>query len=295
MEKMNDLKDLLKHEVQDLYSAEEQIIAALPMMIDKAKNPELKKSLQDHLRVTQQQRSRLEQVQHMLGEEQQNGDEKKGLLTRLFKGRQVCKGMQGLIEEGNKVMREEMHPDVLDAAIIACAQKIEHYEICGYGTARSFSRELGIEEITRLLEQTLNEEYAADDQLTQLAVSRINKQAEKASSGPSPSTTTRSGASRAGGGIRSLKEEPEMEMATSSRSGSAGKKTTTPARGSAGTAAPRAADAARSSTGSGRTTSSSRKATAENRSAGRNAGTGGRTSGTGSRGGNSGRGNSRGR
>ena len=109
------------------------------------------------------------------------------------------------------------------------------------------------------------------------------------------SNSTRSGASRAGGGIRSLKEEPEMEMATSSRSGSAGKKTTTPARGSAGTAAPRAADAARSSTGSGRTTSSSRKATAENRSAGRNAGTGGRTSGTGSRGGNSGRGNSRGR
>ena len=191
-------------------------------------------------------------------------------------------------------MREEMHPDVLDAAIIACAQKIEHYEICGYGTARSFARELGIEEITRLLEQTLNEEYAADDQLTQLAVSRINKQAEKAS-GPSQGTATRSGATRAGAGVRSLKEEPDMEMAASSRGGSAGKKTATPGRGSAGTAAPRAADAARSSTGSGRATGSSRKATAENRSAGRNGGTGGRTSGTGSRGGNSGRGNSRGR
>ena len=132
MEKMNDLKDLLKHEVQDLYSAEEQIITALPEMVEKAKNPDLKKALQNHLKVTKQQLSRLEQVLNMLGDPEER-IENKGLLSRLFKSRQVCKGMQGLIEEGNKVLAEDMHPDVMDAAIIASAQKIEHYEICGYG------------------------------------------------------------------------------------------------------------------------------------------------------------------
>ena len=177
MEKMNDLKDLLKHEIQDLYSAEEQIIAALPTMIEKAKNPELKKSLQDHLRVTKQQLSRLEQVQTQLGNKTENGSETKGLLSRLFKSRQVCRGMQGLIEEGNKVMGEDMHPDVLDAAIIACAQKIEHYEICGYGTARTFARELGMEKAAQLLEQTLNEEKEADQTLTGIAESSINMSA----------------------------------------------------------------------------------------------------------------------
>ena len=91
MEKMNDLKDLLKHEIQDLYSAEEQIIAALPTMIEKAKNPDLKKSLQDHLGVTKQQLSRLEQMQIQLGNGKENGAENKGLLSRLFKSRQVCR------------------------------------------------------------------------------------------------------------------------------------------------------------------------------------------------------------
>jgi ferritin-like metal-binding protein YciE len=177
MDKMKDLLDLLKHEVQDLYSVEEQIIAAMPLMIEKASNWELKKALQTHLKVTQKQLSRLEQVQNMMGIEQEN-DEKKGLFSRLFKSRQVCKGMQGIIEEGNKVMKEDMNEDVLDAAIIASAQKIEHYEICGYGTARTYARELGLNEVGQLLETTLNEEYAADDLLTKLAVTGINKEAE---------------------------------------------------------------------------------------------------------------------
>ena len=213
MEKMNDLKDLLRHEIQDLYSAEEQIIAALPMMIEKAKNTNLKKALQDHLNITQQHRSRLEQVQNMLNDKQENQDEKKGLLSRLFRSRQVCRGMQGLIEEGNKLMREDMHPDVLDAVIIASAQKIEHYEICGYGTVRTFARELKLQQVTQLLEQTLNEEYSADDLLTQLAVTRVNREAEndvskKAGAHSRSNTSARQ---------RIRNEEPEMQMASAKR------------------------------------------------------------------------------
>jgi ferritin-like metal-binding protein YciE len=179
MEKMKDLRDLLKHEVMDLYSAEEQIIAAMPMMIEKATNPQLRQALEEHLRVTEAQRDRLDEVkQHLMGaEEAKEGGKKKGLLG-LFGGGQKCKGMQGLIEEGQKVMGENMSPEVMDAAIIACAQKIEHYEICGYGTARAFARELNLGEVAELLEETLDEEYEADDLLTDLAVGSINQEAE---------------------------------------------------------------------------------------------------------------------
>lgn len=179
MEKMKDLRDLLKHEVMDLYSAEEQIIAAMPMMIEKATNPQLRQALEEHLRVTEAQRDRLDQVkQHLMGaEEAKEGGKKKGILG-LFGGGQKCKGMQGLIEEGQKVMGENMSPEVMDAAIIACAQKIEHYEICGYGTARAFARELNLGEVAELLEETLDEEYEADDLLTDLAVGSINQEAE---------------------------------------------------------------------------------------------------------------------
>lgn len=182
MEKMNDLRDLLKHEVLDLYSAEEQIIAAMPMMIGKATNSRLRQALEEHLRVTEAQRDRLERVKgHLMGaEEAKESGKKKGLLG-LFGGSQKCKGMQGLIEEGQKVMGEKMSPEVMDAAIIACAQKIEHYEICGYGTARAFARELNLGEVAELLEETLDEEYEADDLLTGLAVGSINQKAESGS------------------------------------------------------------------------------------------------------------------
>jgi hypothetical protein len=107
--------------------------------------------------------------------------EDKGLFGRLFGGAgHKCKGTQGLIEEGEKVMGEDMNPEVMDAAIIASSQKIEHYEICGYGTAKAFALELGLTEIARLLDQTLNEEYAADNRLTAMAVGRLNQQAETA-------------------------------------------------------------------------------------------------------------------
>lgn len=184
MDKMINLRDLLEHEVQDLYSAEEQIIEALPKMIEKANNRELKKALQDHLKVTQQQKDRLDQVKKLLlGEEEGSADKKQpGLFGRLFGGsNHKCKGTEGLIEEGEKVMSENMTPEVLDAAIIACAQKIEHYEICGYGTARAYARELNLGDVAELLEETLDEEYEADDTLTDLAVSRLNEKAQNAS------------------------------------------------------------------------------------------------------------------
>ncbi|MEP6615400.1 MAG: ferritin-like domain-containing protein [Ginsengibacter sp.] len=177
------LNDLLRHEILDLYSAEEQIIDALPKMIEKANNGNLKKALNDHLKVTELQKKRLDQVKQMMGEQaEENSTENNGFFSRLFGGGgQKCKGTEGLIEEGKKMMGEDMSPEALDAAIIASAQKIEHYEICGYGTARAYARELNLVEVANLLTQTLNEEYQADDSLTQLAVGRLNIEAQYAS------------------------------------------------------------------------------------------------------------------
>ena len=187
MEKMSDLKDLLKHEILDLYSAEEQIIEALPAMINKAQNKDLKKALSNHLKITEEHKKRLDKVKQFItdqGQQAEEGQEKKGLFSRLFSGSetQKCRGMEGLIDEGNKVMNEDINVEALDAAIIACAQKVEHYEISGYGTARAYAKELQLKDVEKLLEQTLGEEYEADDLLTQLAVGRLNVQAEQATS-----------------------------------------------------------------------------------------------------------------
>ena len=210
---MNDLKDLLKHEIYDLYSAEEQIIKALPAMIEKANNPQLKTALQQHLEITQNHLNRLNEVQGLLNEDEVPAtNEKKGLLARLFKRNHVCKGMQGLIDEGQKIIAEEMSPEVLDAAVIACAQKIEHYEICGYGTARAFARELNLTETVQLLEATLNEEYEADDRLTEMAVGRINQKAERASSGETRSIDSKPATGRQFRNQTSSIKEPEMEL-----------------------------------------------------------------------------------
>ena len=195
MEKMNDLRDLLKHEIYDLRSAEQQIIKALPAMITKANNPQLKTALEQHLEITKKQLSRLDKVLAVFNEESETSEaEKKGLLARLFKRNHVCRGMQGLIEEGEKVMAEDMNPEVLDAAIIASAQKIEHYEICGYGTAKAFAVELNLTKAIQILDQTLQEEYEADTLLTEMAVGRVNKKAEVASQKPGsplPSESTK--------------------------------------------------------------------------------------------------------
>lgn len=177
MEKMRDLRDLLTHEIADLYSAEQQIIEAMPLMIEKSYNPQLRQALEQHLQVTRNQVDRLTQVQSILGSKDSNNSDS-GILANLFGSGVKCKGMEGLIEEGQKVMNEDMNPEVMDAAIIACAQKIEHYEICGYGTARAYARQLGLTEAERLLEQTLDEEHQADELMTSMALNSVNLMAE---------------------------------------------------------------------------------------------------------------------
>ncbi len=197
---MINLTDLLKHEILDLYSVEEQIIEAMPAMIEKAKNAELKKALREHLKITEEQKNRLDKLKQTFGEEEESSNgEKKGFFSRLFGGGggEKCKGMEGIIKEGEAMMGADVAEETLDAVIIACAQKIEHYEICGYGTARAYARELKLQEAERLLTQTLNEEYTADDLLTNLAVGKFNLQAENATGNDAPGTSGRSG--RGGG------------------------------------------------------------------------------------------------
>jgi ferritin-like metal-binding protein YciE len=230
MEKMNDLRALLKHEVLDLISAEEQIIEAMPAMIEKAKNAELKKALEEHLRITEKQRERLNQVHSRFeeeGDKSDDGGEKKGFLSGLFSGGgQKCRGMEGLITEGEKVMAEDMSAEVLDAAIIACAQKIEHYEICGYGTARAYARELNLSEVARLLEETLNEEYQADDRLTALALGGVNEQAEMARSARNNGRQKGSGAAKSS----AKNNNSSGRNSTSNASNNKGNKGATPAK-----------------------------------------------------------------
>ncbi len=230
MEKMIDLRDLLKHELMDLYSAEEQIIEAMPAMIDKANNGTLKTSLKEHLKVTEKQKARLEEIQKLMGETEEGEanaesdagtQNNAGFFSRLFGGGpQKCKGMEGLISEGEKMMGEDMSPEVLDAAIIAGAQKIEHYEICGYGTARAYARELNLGDVANKLEETLNEEYYADDLLTELAVGKLNVEAEFAEESENKS--------------RSLRTGQSTSNANSNRGGTASNESRTPAKSNRG-------------------------------------------------------------
>jgi ferritin-like metal-binding protein YciE len=283
MEKMNDLRDLLKHEIQDLYSVEEQIIAAMPNMIEKATNPELKQSLKEHLHVTEQQKARLDLVQKAFGEPAE-GEENTGLLSRLFKTKMVCKGMQGIISEGNQILSANMNSDVMDAAIIACAQKIEHYEICGYGTAKAYARELNLAEVERLLDQTLNEEYDADDRLTALAVGRLNQRAEKGSAGGGStarrSTATAGSGNTRSGGARVAQPEMEMEMASNKAVGAAGR----PSSASKGTSAPKGSAGGRTASGTSRAASKTSGSRSTGGSTGAGASRGASKSGTTSRG-----------
>jgi ferritin-like metal-binding protein YciE len=164
-EKPNPLEELLVDELKDLYSAENQIVKALPKMAKAAGSPELKRAFERHLEETRRQVERLDQI----------GDQ---MEVRLSGKR--CKGMAGLIEEGNELIGEDLDQDALDAGLIGAAQKVEHYEIAAYGTARTHADMLGYNKIARLLQQTLNEEGATDKKLTQLAESIINVEAVEA-------------------------------------------------------------------------------------------------------------------
>jgi ferritin-like metal-binding protein YciE len=167
------MEDLFIDSIRDLLNAEKQIIEALPSMIDAASSPELKEALDEHLEETREHRTRLETILKAAGHRAND---------------ETCKGMEGLLEEGEEVLEEDFESYVMDAAIIGAAQKVEHYEICGYGTAKAFAEELGEEDAVELLERTLEEEKRADQTLTEIAEAAVNSRAsgEEESEGEEP-------------------------------------------------------------------------------------------------------------
>jgi ferritin-like metal-binding protein YciE len=160
--KLATLQDLYVDELKDLYSAEHQILKALPKMAKAVSTPQLAKALTDHLAQTKEQVVRLDKIFKML-EVSPKG--------------KTCKAMEGLLEEGKEVISEDADPTVRDAAIIAAAQRVEHYEMAGYGCVRTFAHLLGDEQAADLLQKTLDEEGAADKKLTKLAETIINVEA----------------------------------------------------------------------------------------------------------------------
>jgi len=160
---MASLQDLFVHDLKDLYNAEIQLTKALPKMAKAASEPALKEAFQTHLKETEVQIERLEKIFEELEENP--------------KGKK-CKAMEGLIEEDKELMEEDADPSVMDAGLIGAAQKVEHYEIAGYGTVRTYAQMLGNEEAARLLQQTLDEEGATDKKLNQLAMQCINAEAD---------------------------------------------------------------------------------------------------------------------
>lgn len=159
---MEALQKLLMHELSDLYDAEQQIVKALPKLIQNASSTQLQQALKEHLAVTQKQVKRLDEAFSALGEEREQ---------------QKCKGMAGLIAEGEDMLKEDLEDSTQDAGIIGAAQRVEHYEIAAYGTARTLAQTLGNREVADLLEETLEEEKEADQLLTEIAESSINSEA----------------------------------------------------------------------------------------------------------------------
>jgi ferritin-like metal-binding protein YciE len=159
------MQDLMVFGLQVLYDAENQLMQAMPQKLESVSSPELKQGLQAHMEETQGQIQRLEQIFQQLGVQPSGGK---------------SPGARGLIEECQTVLSQGGAPEVLDAAIIGSEQAAEHYEIAGYGTARTLAQQLGMNEAAQLLEQTLNEEKQQDERLTQLAQQNVNQKAQQA-------------------------------------------------------------------------------------------------------------------
>jgi ferritin-like metal-binding protein YciE len=181
---MNSLRELYVEELRDLYSAENQILKALPRMIRAASNKDLQRAFTLHERQTQQHVKRLDRIFRALDESSRG---------------KKCKGMEGLLEEGQELIKERPEPEVLDAGLISAAQRVEHYEMAGYGTVRTYARQLGEEEQANLLQETLNEEGETDKLLTSLAESSINIEADHADDEEMESVGNGSGSGRSGG------------------------------------------------------------------------------------------------
>jgi ferritin-like metal-binding protein YciE len=163
--KLNTLEALFHHELKDLYSAETQLVKALPKMAKAASNPDLKAGFEQHLEETKVHVQRLEQIGGQLG--------------KALSGHK-CKGMEGLLEEGADLISEEADDTVRDAGLIGAAQRVEHYEMAAYGTAKALATQLGFDEAVELLEETLGEEKATDAKLSELAESVVNQEAAMA-------------------------------------------------------------------------------------------------------------------
>lgn len=159
---LDNLRNLLIMQLRDLASAEDQLIDSLPKMAEGASSAALKKAFTSHHSQTTHQRNRLDKVFRVL---------------QVDAGSEKCEAMQGLITEGNEILRLAGDPSVKDAALIAAAQRIEHYEIAGYGCARTFASQIGEYEVAKLLGETLAEEKSADDRLTEIAEASVNRQA----------------------------------------------------------------------------------------------------------------------
>ncbi len=160
---MKNLEELFEHQLKDLYSAEDQLINALPKMIKAAHDAQLKKAFEGHLEETKIHKQRIEEI-----------------CKELFikPTGEKCKAMEGLVKEAQSMIDEKADPEVKDAGLIAEAQRVEHYEISGYGTAVRFAKELGHDSIAKKLQKTLDEEYKADQKLDDLAEKRLNKKAK---------------------------------------------------------------------------------------------------------------------
>lgn len=161
-DKMITLEDLFQHELKDLYSAEKQLIEALPKMAKKASNASLKAAFEKHLTETKNQKQKLESIFSSMGIDG-NGE--------------TCYAMKGLVKEGEDLMSHKADADVMDAGLIACAQRVEHYEIAGYGTARQYAQQLGHTQVMNTLSEILEEEKDTNEVLNDMAIQRINEKA----------------------------------------------------------------------------------------------------------------------
>lgn len=160
--KLQTLQDALLHELKDIYSAEKQLTKALPKMAKGASNPDLAEGFKLHLKETEEHVNRLDIIFKDLG----------------TSGRgEKCKGMEGLLEEGSKLLEEDGEPAVIDALLVSAAQRVEHYEMAAYGSAIAFANQLGLEDVSKVLQKTLAEEIATDKKLSELAETAINVEA----------------------------------------------------------------------------------------------------------------------
>jgi ferritin-like metal-binding protein YciE len=161
--KLETLDDVLEAELKDIYSAEKQLVEALPSIADAATSTELKSAVTEHLEETRGHVRRLEDVFQAIGVKPES---------------EHCDGMEGLISEGSEIAEAEGDGDARDAALIAAAQRVEHYEIAAYGTARTIAKQLGHDDAAKLLGETLDEESAADEKLTEIATNQVNAAAK---------------------------------------------------------------------------------------------------------------------